>query len=62
MMLAMTIPVLVAPVTVHRLGTGRSSQFPTAVCLVALGCLIAAPAGLLTFSQSTPISASWENC
>lgn len=61
-MLAMTLPVLIAPTIVHglrqRVDTkkpGRGDTVEAIVCTVALICLVLAPLGLLGFSPATPL-------
>lgn len=61
MMLAMTVPVLIAPTLVHTLTRrvamrrpGRADAVHTVVCGVSLTCLVLAPLGLLGFSPDTP--------
>lgn len=61
-MLAMTLPVLIAPTLVHGISQRTQARKPQRVdgiqiivCGIALSCLVLAPLGLLGFSPTTPL-------
>ena len=56
-MLAMTIPVLLAPLTVARLSRMFDAITPTRVVLVSLGCLVLGNLGMLALQPGVPLGA-----
>ncbi|CCQ13980.1 Permease of the major facilitator superfamily protein [Rhodococcus sp. AW25M09] len=56
-MLAMTIPVLIAPLTVARLSRMFDAVTPTRVILASLGCLVVGNLGMLALQPSVPLAA-----
>lgn len=56
-MLAMTIPVLLAPLTVARLSTTFEAVTPTRVILTSLVCLVLGNLGMLALQPGVPLAA-----
>lgn len=56
-MLAMTVPVLVAPLTVARLSKAFQSVTPARVILASLGCLVIGNLGMLALQPGVPLAA-----
>ncbi|OZE82808.1 MFS transporter [Rhodococcus sp. 15-649-2-2] len=56
-MLAMTIPVLLAPLTVARLSTTFDAVTPSRVILASLGCLALGNLGMLALQPGVPLPA-----
>lgn len=56
-MLAMTVPVLLAPLTVARLSRMFDAVTPTRVVLVSLGCLVLGNLGMLALQPGVPLGA-----
>ncbi|OZC50233.1 MFS transporter [Rhodococcus sp. WWJCD1] len=56
-MLAMTIPVLLAPLTVARLSTTFDAVTPSRVILASLGCLALGNIGMLALQPGVPLPA-----
>ncbi|MBY4127070.1 MFS transporter [Rhodococcus fascians] len=56
-MLAMTIPVLLAPLTVARLSTTFEPVTPDRVILASLGCLVLGNLGMLALQPGVPLAA-----